>query len=70
MYGGDGVTFAPEESFSRAKITSLQFLRPKIHRISAETDGVVGGAESRGFYGFAKGETQNGVHPKFCVNSK
>ena len=33
VHGRDGAIFASEASFSRAKITSLQFPRPEIHRI-------------------------------------
>ena len=48
VYGGDGAIFAAEIPFSRAKIASLQFPRPKIRRILAETGegGSGGGARS------------------------
>ena len=45
-------------SFSRAKIDTLQFPRPKIRRILAETGGGSREAENpRGFSGFAFGKT-------------
>ena len=40
VYGGGGGDFLRRKiPFSRAKIASLQFPRPEIHRISAETGG-------------------------------
>ena len=37
VYAGDGAIFASENLFSRVKIASLQFPRPEIRRILAET---------------------------------
>ena len=45
-----------ETAFPRAKIVSLQFLRPEIRRIPAETGGVAGDAESCGSAVSAKAE--------------
>ena len=38
VYGGDGAIFAEENPIFQSKIASLQFPRPKIRRILAETD--------------------------------
>ncbi len=37
VYGGDGAIFAEENPIFQSKIASLQFPRPEIHRILAET---------------------------------
>ncbi len=51
---GTGRFLRRERLFSRAKVGSMQFPRPKIPRISEETGE---GGQRRGFCGFAKGKT-------------